>query len=570
MKLKTFLCCSIIFFAGIFCQDRGNSQEPSKKRPNVILVIIDTLRADRLGYTGYGEEISPNIDTLAGESVAFDNAVTPIPMTSPSHASIFTSLYTKHHKIYRNGMSLNVRQRVLAELLQQNGYTTAGFISVVLLNKGRLFNRGFDFYSDVPVKYVGTMKKSRGKVPPEKTDAGAQGHLEDDFKEYFGDPEHRRQKRKAKLVETRLARAVSNQRTGEKTMDKVLDWLDVREENPFFLWVHLYDPHWPYLPDEKYVRGIEKNPKKWEDLNFRVNRLTRKSEAQRLSEAAKKKKPDTFDVALDEKDKKIINALYDGEIRYVDGQIERLLSYLKEHDLYEGSVIIFMSDHGEMLGEIDDIYGHFRYLYQGAVKIPLLIKFPGIAHKKIPQLVRSIDVMPTLLSYLDIPYNEEQDGMDLMPLIKGETTQLPGSSYIETLFYPIPQNVPGGATRQERERLRKKGPGKSKLITSAKIGIITQKWKYFTVGLGIGKGEKEFLFDLTEDTGETVNFISQNAQEADKLRELLAPYKDLIIRLPFKGGKRPKPKRKETISQKREDEEARRQRLEQLKSLGYM
>jgi arylsulfatase A-like enzyme len=218
-----------------------------------VLIAIDTLRADHLGCYGYRRIGTPAIDQLASEGVRFEHAYAQVPLTLPSHTVILTGTYPMFNGV-RDLTSPGLNQTIptLAEIMRQNGYSTAAFVSSFVLNSMWGLNRGFEVYDY-------------------ETDPGAGNN--------------------PSLLERR----------GDRTVGRVLDWLDSHADRPFFVWVHLYDPHSPYRPPEPYFS-------------------------------------------------RYAGHLYDGEIAFDDEQLGRLFAQLRKLNLYDNSLIVLASDHGESLG----------------------------------------------------------------------------------------------------------------------------------------------------------------------------------------------------------------------------
>ncbi len=185
-------------------------------KPNVVLVTLDTTRADRLGCYGYAPARTPNLDALAHRGALFTQAATTVPLTQPAHSSILTGMYPTYHGMRVNGgTALAASQVTLAEALSEKGYETAAFIGAFVLDGRWGLNQGFDLYDD-------------------KFDLGKYKHLD------LG----------------------SVQRPGNLVVDAALGWMEGHKQAPFFAWVHLYDPHVPYEPPEPFLsqfagRGVE-------------------------------------------------------------------------------------------------------------------------------------------------------------------------------------------------------------------------------------------------------------------------------------------------------------------------
>jgi len=476
MKKRIIIWLQIILIisAGSFAFAAGLKSHTSRDKPNVIFVIFDTTRPDRLSCYGYKEITSPNIDALAKDSVLFSRNFTSVPLTTPSHASIFTGLYPQNHKVLSNGRRLEIRQKVLAEILRENGYSTGGFVSTSLLDKRTQMNRGFDVYSDT----MGVIRGANNK------------------------------------------RIGGGKKPAEVTVGEALDWLKSNERSPFFLWVHLYDPHGPYSPPDKYVRGGAPDKSRIKEMNEAIRRGTRNFlKANNLDGNA----------VIDPENMKLVNALYDGEISYADDEVGKLFSYLKQKGIYDNSVIVFMADHGEMLGEKDGCFGHAPFVYEGALRVPLVMKLPGIPPGKIDSMVRNIDVTPTILSYLNIEDKDKRDGISLLPLIENADGPRPEYVYFGTGPIEPPPDTAGKPPRRN----------------GGKLGVRTNKWKYWRAA------KESFLFNVEEDPGENSNLAQSSPHRIEELGVLLTPYENISV-----AGEEPKKLDKD--------------RLAELKALGYL
>ena len=306
--------------------------------PNLVLVTIDTLRADRLGCYGYSKIETPNLDQLARRGVLFENAATHTPLTAPSHASIFTGLYPTVHKVRdTGGFILGAQHVTLAQILQQRGWETAAFVGASVLKRQFGFNRGFAVYDD-----------EMPKPDPHR--------LSGDYAE-----------RRAAEVVHRAAK-----------------WLAARSAKPFFLWVHLFDPHSPYDPPAPFKERYR-------------------------------------------------GRLYDGEVAYTDQQVGRLLAAVAAKP---NTMVAVLSDHGESLAEHGE-YSHGVFLYDATLRIAFLLAGPGVpAGVRVKQQARAIDVLPTLLGLLGAPSPQGVQGVSLAPAFQGKPPA-ESWSYIETLYPKI-------------------------------------------------------------------------------------------------------------------------------------
>ncbi len=312
-------------------------------KPNVLFITIDTLRADHLGCYGYPHIQTPHIDRLARAGARFTQAYTPVPITLPAHTAIFTGSFpmaTGMHDFSGNKLSSNAV--TLARALRDNGYTTAAFIGSAVLDSRFGLNHGFETYFD---------------------------HF--DF---------------SRLDETNLDRM---ERRGDLVMDEALRWLKLNPRRPFLLWVHLYDPHFPYTPPEPYATRYRTHP-------------------------------------------------YDGEIAFADAQVGRLMTFLKAQGLFDTSVIVVAGDHGEGLGEHGE-KTHGFFIYNSTLHVPLIIRIPGALPRVVEDEVSLVDVMPTLLQELKISVPASVQGRSLFGQILGGSGQSGGSVsqlYAET-YLPL-------------------------------------------------------------------------------------------------------------------------------------
>ncbi len=346
---KLSLMIGTVFLAA--CQSpQQSSQLPPVKvaalRPlNVVVVTVDTLRPDHLGCYGYKDIETPVLDGLAKRGVLFENAVAQTPLTPPSHASIFTGQNPNMHKVRNTGgFILPASSHPLARLLQEQGWDTAAFVGSAVLKKLFGFSNGFAVYDD-------QMPRPGNR---------------NEFRE---DPE-----RKASVV-----------------VDRAIDWLDKRPSGkPYFLWVHLYDPHIPYQPPGEFARKYKGRP-------------------------------------------------YDGEIAYTDQQLGRLFEAIGKKSPADQTVIAVLSDHGESLGEHGE-HTHGIFLYDSTMRIPFLISGPGIPPGvRVKQQARSIDFLPTLFEVMGGSAPASVQGVSLVPAFKGAGVAT-DNSYGETLYPKMNMN----------------------------------------------------------------------------------------------------------------------------------
>ena len=307
--------------------------------PNVVVITIDTLRADHLGCYGNQQIRTPNIDSLAADGVHFERAYTPVPVTLPAHTVLFTGTYPLLSGIHDfSANKLSPTQPTLASVLKEQGYTTGAVIGSAVLDSRFGLNRGFDFYYD---------------------------HF--DFN---------------RLQESNLDEM---ERPGNVVADIALDWLAKHDKNKFFLWMHLYDPHFPYRPPEPYSEQYKNRP-------------------------------------------------YDGEIAFADAQVGRLIRFLKDKGLYQNTIIVLTGDHGESLGEHGE-KTHGFFIYNATLRIPVIFHLPGQKlGNRMSELVSLADLMPTVLQVLKVDVPSQVQGRNLLPLMTTKKEDQSQGLYAETFL----------------------------------------------------------------------------------------------------------------------------------------
>ncbi len=321
--------------AGLQPADRMELEPGSLKDWNVLLISLDTTRADHLNCYGYAGTKTPTLNRLARHGVLYSEAITPVPTTLPAHSSLLTGLYPFHHGVRANlGFKLEDKNVTLAEVLRQSGYQTGAVISAFVLDSQFGIDQGFDTYNDDL-----TVGVQHSKTAP-------------------------------------------RERSAEQTNVPAVEWLREHGKEKFFYWVHYYDPHLPYVPPEPYRSRYAK-------------------------------------------------ARYDGEIEYADEQIGKLLGVLDEIGVRERTLIVFVGDHGEGLGQHNE-KGHGLLIYDSTMHVPMIFSAPPpfpqgqVVHDQ----VSLVDVMPTILDLLGLPAQDDSDGITLLE----KTSDGRSSVYIETIL----------------------------------------------------------------------------------------------------------------------------------------
>ncbi|MEE8523557.1 MAG: sulfatase [Thermoanaerobaculia bacterium] len=363
-------------------------QPPPARRPDVLLYVIDTLRADHLGVYGYERSTSPAIDRFARDAVLFRNARAQSSWTRTAMVSVMTGLLPQVHGVNRRDDALNRRLETLAEMLKRGGYETAGFVTNGNLSASFGLGQGFDFY-----RYLAESRESF------------------EFHQ-LSDRIHR----------------------------GIIPWLETRanlgERPPFFLYAHSTDPHAPYTPRQpfrgRFAAGVDPEIGGIDHvLDISANR--------------KPAAPGVEDDFID---------LYDGEIAFNDHQFGRLVERLKKIGLYDSTLIVLISDHGEEFREHGG-WEHGKTLYGEQLRIPLIVKLPGgaSAGREIDSVADQIDVLPTILDAVGLESPDGVDGHSLLPLLASPVGG--GLAFSEPSFAYL---------RLEEKRMRSIAAGGWKLI----------------------------------------------------------------------------------------------------------
>lgn len=337
-------------------------------RPDLILISIDTLRPDHLGAYGYERDTSPSLDSLAARAAIFENAFAQSSWTLPSHMSLVTSTYPLVHQVETERRSLPAAIPTLAESLQANGYETTGFVSWIYLAAKFGFDRGFDRYDEL--------------IPPEELQDASSKHSV----------------RAAGIVDSVLSWAA--ERSAARTASH-----ETARSDPFFLFVHFFDPHMDYDPPLDDARRFDPAIRTTDSGSYE----TLKGYIAGLQANVPPIPGDVIDRAMD---------LYDAEIRYTDREVGRLLAELRRLGLLDRAILVVTSDHGEEFGEHGSMEGHQWTLYDEVLRVPLLISSPWTEAVRISEIVESIDIAPTLLRFAGVTAPPTYQGRPLQPLLE--------------------------------------------------------------------------------------------------------------------------------------------------------
>jgi len=322
MKLTTkFYAFVIVLFVVVALSGRWFLDRSGLIGPNIrqiILISIDTCRADYLSCYGYPRRTTPNIDAIARQAVRFEQVISPAPTTLPAHCSMLAGTIPPYHGVRNNiGYKFRDRNTSIAEILREHSYKTGAIISAFVLDEQFGLNQGFETYN-------------------------------------------------CNFIEA-LQYGEFTERQAHETSKFACEWLQKHQRDKFFLFLHYYDPHDPYVPPEPFASRFADN-------------------------------------------------FYAGEIAYADHYLGIVIDKLKELGLYDSALIIIVGDHGESLGEHkEETHGYF--IYQSTVRVPLIIKPPGGTEPSVASRPAAIiDIVPTILGTLQIPVPAEVQGNDLSGL----------------------------------------------------------------------------------------------------------------------------------------------------------
>ena len=438
--------------------------EPAEK-PCILLIVMDTVRVDHISCYGYQKQTTPYLDRFAQDALLYKNAYATASWTLPSIASILTGAYPGHHGAHRVTTSNNYYPAnklsdtypTLPEILQESGYTTAGIVSCEWLTASFGLNRGFNYFND--------------RIPSYFFSLSTFGILQ--FSNHF-----------FPLKDYLFFNGYYGQRIAHQINKAVLSWLGSYKENrPFFLFLHYFDPHHPYLPEDLgttsgLIPDIIRDRYPFNTANY-VD-----VEGRIINAVLQGKKP----LLKDERNFLLNN--YDRDIARLDQKLGELFAVLKENNLYDKTLIIITSDHGEAFGE-HNLMLHGRALFNNNLHVPLLIKYPFNVKPKgsIDYPVSLAGIVPTVLDYLSIE---------------------------------IPDSIQGSPFSQKNKQLliaQNFHDPHSKEFPHDLISLQHNHYKYIEAG-----GGNDQFYNLKDDPGETRNLITTAGPEKNTLRDLLKFY----------------------------------------------
>ena len=334
------------------------------KKPNIVLLTIDTLRADHLGCYGYHRPTSPNIDALSREGVLCEHFFCSAIPTQPSYTTLYTGQHPISHGIVAQGGSAQLSKEApfLPQILLAEDYTTCALDN--LLQERAWFARGYEYYIDPSVR-----------------------------------------------------RALMLGVTCEELNARAIPWLKAHADETFYLFLHYWDPHWPLTPPERYRDLFYKgNPT---DPNNRSLDAWWQHPLGQIARDTWLRRPDGLIT-----DAEFVAALYDQEIRYVDDGVGELVAAVDDLGLTERTLVIIVADHGESMTEHGIYFAHHG-LYDCVLRVPFIARMPGVLPQgvRLSQMLQHQDIAPTLLEAVEMSIPTTMDGRSFWPLLTGECQQ---------------------------------------------------------------------------------------------------------------------------------------------------
>lgn len=376
------------------------SAEWDGQRRNVVLISIDSLRRDHVGTYGHKPRyagdipVSPTLDALGEEGVVFEDAWTTSSWTLPSHMALMTGLSDRLHGVETDKFQLDPLRSTMAEQFQASGWNTAGYFSGPFLAPKYGFGRGFDDYQSGMLTSEDFV--ARIALENSKREQTGMEPMDTDTIKFFRDRISHWDITSPKINELGSA---------------FLDQQQADSEKPFFLFLHYFDAHYDHTPDEESGLAIQFDPGYSGTFNG--------SNWYFDDRVMQKEKP--YERLIGARDLEHVKALYDAEIHWVDQHVGAIVAQLKEQGLYDNTIILVVSDHGDEFFDHGSI-GHRSTLLQEQCRIPMILRVPGVtpAGRRIAALTRIYDAAPTLLDYAGANSLVEAEGASMRELVDGK------------------------------------------------------------------------------------------------------------------------------------------------------
>lgn len=415
----------LALLVGLLAGASCGGETPGELPPNLVLVTLDTTRADHLGLFGYHRDTTPFLDSLAEESIVFERCIVPMATTLPTHTSILTGTWPLEHGVLANSSQGGRRFRTapglrsFAEYAQEYGYATGGFVSATPLKRDSGIAAGFDVFEE-----------------PQRESCD-----------------------------------------GELTTGRALAWLrGVGQEQPFFLWLHYYDAHWPPNAPASY-RGLFEADEA--QANWMAERQVAPSALRPL-------------VGKEERTSETID-LYDEDLRYQDDQLRALVGALRARADWQRTALLVIADHGDGHGQHGQLAHGSTWSEQ--LHAPLLMRVPGASPRRVPEMTAAADALPTWLGLLEL------EGFEAFLAQSSGRDVLAATGDVRPL---LSQDTARGAEGRDY-----------------RWALTEERWKYFRVE-GRDGGVSEELYDLERDPFELQDVSAAQPAVVGRLRAELA------------------------------------------------
>lgn len=470
----------------IYSRQPSETAKGSPQKPRgVILILTDTLRGDSLDVQGYGRQTGPAMSAFAAEGVRFAAAQSEVTWTKAALPGILTSLFPNSHGVVGFDDRLPASATTLAEVYRQAGYATMSLTSVFFAGRMSNLHQGFEVVHEA------------ASLPPGRSSKTAKPYIE-----------------------------------------RLMPWLKEKRELPFFVFLHLYDPHYPYMPEEPFDR-MWADPTATEQQKL-WQQQTRAYIGDPLLRAVGMPSRSELEQATVDPDKFIgqWRGWYDGSVRGMDDELGRLFAFLEQEGMEDEVLVALVSDHGEEFLDHDRTF-HGQSLYSELTHVPMMLRLPGSlpAGKVIETPVQTLDLMPTLLVLSGLETPAKAQGRSLLPLIRGEQER------VRPVFSVKPATTGDALTPPPR--------------SLEAYAVTYEGWKLIHNVAGRDERPEFELFRLPEDQHNRRNVAAEHPAEVERLAKLIADWRKKVDaeRLPTN----------EEAAVALSDEE-----LERLRSLGYI
>jgi len=524
-------------------------------RPDVLLIVLDTLRADRLSCYGYSRPTTPNVDEFAADAVLFERAVSPAQWTIPAHASFFTGEYPTTHMTTQIYDKHSKEVPTLAEILHSAGYHTVGFCNNPLLgvienDLDRGFEEMYNYGGAIPIRPAIGDARPSGLTRLSHRLARAMGRLTTRTEDLFARNPQLLRFALHPLIVPLWQSKVNFKGNTRQSMRDIVGYLRTRQaeqrERPLFMFVNLMETHLPFWPPPRFIRRF-------------AEYYTRDREARAFMKGYNREHYRwmiPLSEPLTELQDRVINDLYDTEVAFEDQQLRKLFQFLQESDLRDNTLVIVTSDHGEGMNH-HNFVGHSLVVYDDLISVPFMIRYPGGngAGDRVRWPVSTRRIFHTVLDIAGVDvFNGADDGKASRPLdvkslslrnVRADSVPEPdhvfAEAYVPDTLITLMEAIDAGADESMRWR-------------ESRRAVYWKNYKLITVG-----DSPDELFDVAEDPGELVNLLDQHPHTVSRLNDSLCEFARTA------ESRRPARFRRTRVDLE-DDEEL----VERLRGLGYM